>query len=148
MRATQNALICVLADGQGGQFGGGVASRLAVQSCLNLAAQIEVDALLQRATWRGITSQTDAIVEQEVDAGFTTLIGLCVTQTQICGASCGDSAALLIEAEAFDELTAAQRKNPPLGSGGAVPVTFQADNAPDSQLMLDVRWRVEICRFR
>ncbi len=132
----ENALICVLADGQGGQFGGGVAARLAVETCLNLALKREVEELLQNETWSKILCHTDEIVEADANAGFTTLIGLCVTPTRVCGASCGDSAALLIDAENLIELSENQRKNPPIGSGSATPVSFLSPRVPASQLSL------------
>ena len=130
-----NALVCVLADGQGGQFGGGVAARLAVETCLNLALNREVEELLRNETWREILHYVDEIVEADANAGFTALIGLFVTPSQICGASCGDSAALLID-EKMSELSENQRKNPPVGSGNATPVSFLSPRAPDSQVLL------------
>lgn len=131
-----DALICVLADGQGGQFGGGVAARAAVEQCLSLASSHGAGQLLERAVWRAILSRADEAVERQSDAGFTTLIGLCVTPTQICGASCGDSAALLIEGGQFVELTGLQRKNPPVGSGVAMPATFGMARSAGSTLLL------------
>lgn len=130
-----DSLICVLADGQGGQFGGGAAAQLAVRTCAKLAAEHEAAELLQNTTWREILRRVDETVEATAEAGFTTLIGLCVTPGQICGASCGDSAALLVDAENMVELSANQRKNPPLGSGRATPVAFAAPNSPDAQIL-------------
>ena len=130
------ALIGVLADGQGGQFGGGAAARVAVQRCFELALARSVAELLERQTWREILRAADEAVEADADAGFTTLIGLCATETQICGASCGDSAALLVDARQILELTAAQRKNPPVGSGAATPMSFAAPRPADSSLLL------------
>ena len=129
------ALICVLADGQGGQFGGGVAARVAVQRCFDLALAHAPAELLERQTWREITLAADQTVESQNDAGFTTLIGLCATGSQVCGASIGDSAALQIETQIV-ELTAAQRKNPPVGSGAATPITFAAPRLANSPLLL------------
>lgn len=130
------ALICVLADGQGGQFGGAMAARVAVQQCFELALARSPAELLERQTWREILHRADETVEANGDAGFTTLIGLCLTESLVCGASCGDSAALLIESESFVELTVAQRKNPPVGSGAATPMTFESKRAACSPLLL------------
>lgn len=129
-------LVGVLADGQGGQFGGGVAARLAVQNCFNRALACSPAELLERAKWREILQHADASVEAESEAGFTTLIGLCATPIQICGASCGDSAALVIDSEDCLELTAMQRKNPPVGSGGATPITFDMERPAGAPLLL------------
>ena len=130
------ALICALADGQGGQFGGGAAARLAVQNVLDLASQREVESLWQFDVWRDIFRAVDKIIERDINAGFSTLIGLCAREAEICGASCGDGAAWLIGARAFDELTSAQRKRPPLGSGAAVPTAFRRTMPAASQLLL------------
>ncbi len=129
-------LIGVLADGQGGQFGGGTAAHLATKHCLELALARSPAELLKCETWREILQVADVTVESDGAAGFTTLIGLCVTPSQVCGASCGDGAALLIESAGFIELTANQRKNPPIGSGGATPTTFDARRSPDSSLLM------------
>ena len=132
----EGALIAVLADGQGGQFGGGAAARRAVQTCFELALAHSPNELLERQTWRDILQRADAAVEADGDAGFTTLIGLCATKTQICGASCGDGAALLLAGESYVELTASQRKNPPVGAGNATPIPFAVARLANSPLLL------------
>ena len=139
----RGALIAVLADGHGGQFGGGAAARVAVQKCFELALARSPAELLERQVWREILQSADVTVEAESDAGFTTLIGLCATNAQVCGASCGDSAALLIQDEDFVELTAAQRKNPPVGSGSAMPIPFSAARLATAPLLLlsDGAWK-------
>jgi hypothetical protein len=65
-------------------------------------------------------------VAADPGAGFTTLVGLCVYRGRVVGASCGDSAALLVSGGKARELTAGQQKNPPVGSGTAVAVPFAA----------------------
>ena len=132
----KDALICILADGQGGQFGGGPAARVAVQKCLDLALNYAPAQLLERQIWREILRGADEAVEENNDAGFTTLIGLCVTPSRVCGASCGDSAALLVEADNYGELTIMQRKNPPTGSGRATPSAFDAERTPNAPLLM------------
>jgi hypothetical protein len=58
-------------------------------------------------------------------AGFTTLIGFCLTENALCGASSGDSAVALLNAgEPPRILTKHQMKNPPVGSRGAIFVPF------------------------
>ena len=61
----ENALICVLADGQGGQFGGAEAAQLALETGLQLALQRQSDDLLLNATWREILRRVDEVVEAE-----------------------------------------------------------------------------------
>jgi hypothetical protein len=68
--------------------------------------------------------QADVAVAADSGAGFTTLVGLCVYQGRVVGASSGDSAALVISGGKARELTAGQQKNPPVGSGAAVAVPF------------------------
>lgn len=128
-------LLCALADGQGGQFGGGKAARVAVEETLRKAALHSPGKLCKGATWREITRAADATVCQEENAGYTTLIGFCVTHNFLCGASCGDSALLLINRKKHSWLTENQRKNPPVGSSGAIPVAFSVALRGDWKLL-------------
>ena len=67
----------------------------------------------------------DTLVAKDSIAGFTTLIGLCVRDDRIVGASNGDSAVAIFDATRDGwELTTNQFKNPPVGSGDAPFVTF------------------------
>ena len=129
-------LVCALADGQGGQLGGATASQIAVQTCIDLAGEYAVKQLCDRKTWESIIRKADEAVSGHPDAGFTTLISLCVATDRICGASCGDSAALLIRSTRYEVLTAKQRKNPPVGSHAALPASFEAQLKPDSKLVI------------
>ena len=76
-------LICVLADGQGGQAGGAPASQTAVEKCLELASAYSAKRLLDTSTWYEILSGADEAVCENPDAGFTTLIALCVKNDRI-----------------------------------------------------------------
>lgn len=136
-------LICLLADGQGGQAGGGEAARLATSKCVELAGGYPVKALLKSESWYEIFSGVDEAVNDDPEAGYTTLIGLCVSGDKVCGAACGDSAALIVGSRSTEILTEGQRKNPPLGSGAAYPVAFTAKLDGDAQLLLmsDGVWR-------
>ncbi|VTU02160.1 protein serine threonine phosphatase : Protein serine/threonine phosphatase OS=Pedosphaera parvula (strain Ellin514) GN=Cflav_PD6463 PE=4 SV=1: SpoIIE [Gemmataceae bacterium] len=70
--------------------------------------------------------EADAIVAADPEAGFTTLVAFGVTSDAIEGVSCGDSAVLLVcGSGAVAELTQYQHKNPPVGSGEAVFVSFE-----------------------
>jgi hypothetical protein len=81
--------------------------------------------LANPATWPTLLGHADQTIDADRAAGFTTLIGLCVTDTGVYGASCGDSAALaLCGADPPRELTRHQFKNPPAGSGEASFVSF------------------------
>ncbi len=106
-------LVCV-ADGQGSRAGGGRAARLA---CDTVAASGSDD--LGRA---------DAAVAVDPEAGFTTLAAFTAFEYTVSGASCGDSAVLAVCGSGrVTELTARQSKNPPVGSGEATFVPFEAE---------------------
>ena len=149
-------LLCALADGQGGQFGGAAASQTAIRKCLESAAERPVKQLLDRSSWHEILSGADEAVSEHSDAGFTTLIGLCVSGDKICGASCGDSTALLVDNSGYTVLTEKQRKNPPIGSSASFPVAFAADFKGSTLLIMsDGVWRyvgndaiAELCRVK
>jgi serine/threonine protein phosphatase PrpC len=118
--------VCAVADGQGGQAGGGPAAQLACRAALGAALACRPEGLIEPATWSGILRQADAAVAADPGAGFTTLVGLCVYRGRVVGASSGDSAALLVSGGKAKELTAGQQKNPPVGCGAAVAVPFAA----------------------
>src|SRR5438094_669762 len=111
--------LCFVADGQGGQAGGGPAAELACRTALAVALVCRPERLIEPSTWPGILRQADAAVAADPAAGFTTLVGLCVYRGRVVGASSGDSAALLSSGDDARELTAGQQKNPPVGSGAA-----------------------------
>jgi hypothetical protein len=116
-----------LADGQGGQAGGGPAARLACRTVMENAARLPPDRLADAATWRGLLELADAAVAIAPDAGFTTLVGFCVRGNAVCGASNGDSALVAVgEADRVLNLTDHQFKNPPVGSRAALIVPFAA----------------------
>ena len=109
------ALLCCLADGQGGQVGGAAAARIAVEESMKAASSFLAKDLFDEAAWYSIVSAADEAVCEEDAAGFATLINLCVSEYQLCGASCGDSSALLLSGGREWMLTENQRKNPPVG---------------------------------
>jgi hypothetical protein len=126
--ADPNCLLCVIADGQGGQADGGPAARLACQTYLDLAAGTELYRLWTADTWARILMDVDRIVCTDSVAGFTTLIGLCVVGGRIRGASVGDSAVLLkCAGRPAQILTDKQVKHPAVGWGSAVAVGFCAE---------------------
>lgn len=130
------ALICVLADGQGGQCGGARAAQVAVEKCLELAGSYSVKRLFQSSTWYEILSGADEAVSDDPNAGYSTLVALCVADSRVCGASCGDSAALVVFKSNMEILTENQRKNPPIGSGAAFPVAFSTALKPGDKLLI------------
>ena len=128
--------LCVLADGQGGQAGGGLAAQVVCETALAAAVACRPERLILPHTWVSIVQQADMAVSADPAAGFTTLVGLCVSQSWVMGASNGDSTALLVCGEKAIELTSGQRKNLPVGSGGALAIPFSARLTPPWQLVV------------
>jgi hypothetical protein len=113
-----------LADGQGGRAGGAKAAQLACRTVLDVAAALPLRQLADQAAWPGVLRRADEAVSANPEAGFTTLIGLCVLGDQLVGASSGDSAVLAMSDGVAAEMTRLQVKNPSIGSGAAVCVPF------------------------
>jgi serine/threonine protein phosphatase PrpC len=118
--------LCFVADGQGGQAGGGPAAQLACRSALAAAVACRPERLSDERAWSGILQEVDQSVRDDRSAGLTTLVALGLVRDRVVGASSGDSAALLVCGERAVELTARQCKNPPIGSGAAEAVPFAA----------------------
>lgn len=119
-------IICALADGQGGQQGGAAAAKCAVSTCLTKTQSFSPQDLLNTFTWVKIGEYVDQTVANTQEAGFTTFIGMCVTNSFVVGASSGDSSVALLIDEKFIILTEGQYKNPPIGSSGARLTPFSA----------------------
>jgi hypothetical protein len=118
-------LLCAVADGQGGQPGGGPAARLACSATIEAASRARPADLLRPETWADLLGEADRAVARDDAAGYTTLVALCVQGDALCGASSGDSGAAVVSAgQAGVILTARQVKNPPGGSGAALFVPF------------------------
>lgn len=148
-------LVCALSDGQGGQPGGALAARVAVDSCLNNARACTLGKLLNPFTWKAVGEAVDRHVAQESDAGYATFIGLAVSPAFVAGASCGDSAAALLLGDEFFRLTERQHKNPPIGSSAArlTPFSARLDGSWKVVMMSDGVWKyagweavIERCR--
>jgi serine/threonine protein phosphatase PrpC len=115
-----------LADGQGGRAGGARAAHLACRVALETAAP-----------WEDALACADAAVSADPLAGFTTLVALEIESDCVRGASCGDSAAVAVWGSGLIRLlTAAQHKNPPVGSGEAAFVPFELELAHPWKLLL------------
>ena len=122
------SFLCVVADGQGGRAGGEAAAQLACRALLTAAGGYSATDLLRPSRWSGILHTVDQAVFTDPSAGLTTVVAFYLTGDHVCGASCGDSAAVLLQAtKPAEVLTARQVKNPPLGSGDASFVAFAAE---------------------
>jgi hypothetical protein len=124
--ADKTCWFCTLADGQGGRSGGARAAQIACRAVMDKAATLLPSDLTQPSTWVGIVGLVDRAVAADPNAGYTTLVTLCVISGSLYGASSGDSSVLLVEGRDCRELTRAQVKNPPVGSGHAIATPFAA----------------------
>ena len=137
------AWVCFVADGQGGQPGGGRAAEWACQTAASVVVRHPPERLDDPRLWTSLFREVDDAVRIDPLAGFTTFVGLGVIGGRIAGVSSGDSAALLVTGAGTVDLTARQHKNPPVGSGVASPVTFAATPSPPWRLlvMTDGVWK-------
>jgi hypothetical protein len=79
------------------------------------------------SSWARILGSADEAVCSDPWAGFTTLLGFCIAGGHLLGASCGDSAVLVVTAgDQPREVTASQPKYPAVGSGEARFAPFGA----------------------
>ena len=112
--------LCCLGDGQGGRAGGAQASQLACRAAMDAALQESPRRLASPLAWAELLHGADEAVRDAREAGFTTLLGFCITKGYLAGASCGDSAVLVATSgQRPSVVTAGQAKNPPVGSGTA-----------------------------
>lgn len=133
LRPSEGGWLAALADGQGGRSGGRRAAQLAC----------EVVATSQNSFHERV-SEADSAVAADTDAGFTTLVALHFTESRVEGASCGDSAAVVVCGDAAPKvLTSRQFKNPPVGSGEAtfVPFAMELTSPWRVLLMSDGVWK-------
>jgi serine/threonine protein phosphatase PrpC len=81
--------------------------------------------LARPSSWPSILRGVDLAVRDSAEAGFTTLVAACIAPSMVCGASSGDSAAIVLTGgNVHHRLTGNQIKNPPVGSGLAEFVPF------------------------
>src|SRR5262249_24078844 len=113
--AGQSCWIGALADGQGGQAGGGEAARLACRGLIETVLTRPVRSAAIASTWVNAVRLADERVCADPIAGYTTLIGFAVAGGHVIGAANGDSALWVAgAAERILDLTARQAKNPPV----------------------------------
>ncbi len=112
--------VCCLGDGQGGRAGGSQASQVACRTAIDAALRESPGRLASPLVWAELLHGADKAVCEAPEAGFTTLVGFCITKGYLAGASCGDSAVLVAtNGQRPRVVTAGQSKNPPVGSGEA-----------------------------
>jgi hypothetical protein len=95
-----------VADRQGGRAGGEQAARLACQAGADGALGLPPATLARPKTWIDVLQKADKTVNRDPEAGFTTLIGFCLTSDRLTGAPYWRARALAVHALydiAFDE---------------------------------------------
>lgn len=135
--ASHDSYLCFLADGQGGRSHGAEASRKACEAAWELASGLSVEHLREGLRWVSILQQVDAQVGST--GGYTTLIALIVGPGFAVGASSGDSKIYYAKSGPVTDLTewtSQQRKNPPVGSGGADFVPFEFENLTGGRVLI------------
>ena len=133
LHAALGSLVLAVADGVGGQSGGGEAAQLAIET-----VEMEGAGLVRRNSqvWRGLLKALDDALAAHPDAGQTTLVALCLMPQKLIGASVGSSEAWWITADGHFDLTEAQKRKPTLGTGAAEPVPFELKLSGPGTLLL------------
>ncbi|SRR5258707_20125 len=123
-------VLCV-ADGAGGLSGGREAAIMAVEFVRrNVSLVTNTESCVQ------LLCRMDAAIAQDSAAGETTCVLVVVTQTEMIGASVGDSGAWLItENGVLLDLTQGQQRKPFIGSSAAWPVPFVHPNQAGTLLL-------------
>jgi serine/threonine protein phosphatase PrpC len=116
-------VIVVLADGAGGIRGGVAASRVLVDG-VRSAVHGGSFAAEDVHAWADLFQATDRVLAAN-HAGETSGLLLALGARGIAGVSAGDSEAWVVTATQVDDLTLAQHTKTRLGTGRAVPVTFE-----------------------
>jgi serine/threonine protein phosphatase PrpC len=117
------ALIVVIADGAGGIRGGAAASRFLVDRVRSAITASSV-AVEDVGGWRELFQSSDHDLAAN-HAGETSGVLVVLGPNGLIGVSAGDSEAWVVTSARVDDLTTGQHTKTRLGTGRAVPVTFQ-----------------------
>lgn len=112
--------VILIADGAGGQGGGGIAADCSVEF-LRVACAKQG---LSPETCSQLLSALDSELSAHRTAGESTAVMIVIGHDMMFGASVGDSEAWLVEDGKTAVLTESQYRKPLLGSGAAIPVEF------------------------
>jgi|HubBroStandDraft_1064217.scaffolds.fasta_scaffold03330_3 PPM family protein phosphatase len=118
-----DSLVLALADGAGGIRGGAMASR-ALLTAVRSAVQDPAATMSDARYWADLLRTTDTALAKH-SGGETTGVVVVLGATKLIGASAGDSEAWVVHSKRVDDLTVGQDTQRRLGSGRAVPTTFE-----------------------
>jgi serine/threonine protein phosphatase PrpC len=124
-------LILVIADGAGGMSGGAEAAEFVVR---RVKEAVKSDAL-KIEELREFLVSTDQHMAAAQTFGETTCVIAALSNKKIVGASVGDSEAWLVSQTGIEKLTTQQRRKPFLGSGSAMPVSFEREQLSETLLI-------------
>jgi serine/threonine protein phosphatase PrpC len=123
VRAGQDELIVVVADGVGGRSGGAAAAEAVVELARSVGAR--TTPWPNADEWCEILTKLDKTLAGTRGVGETTAVVVTVGRGRVEGASIGDSGAWL-SGDRFVDLTRGQQRKPYVGSGQSLPVPFAA----------------------
>lgn len=112
----------ILADGVGGQGGGGVAAQYLVDF---VSQNVSKNNLHQPFFLQNLLGAADHMINNHAKAGKTTAIVIAVEDNEVYGSSAGDSEAYILENNCLTSLTDGQDLNGFIGSGHAAPISFK-----------------------
>lgn len=124
-------LVLVVADGAGGLSGGKQAAVVAVD-----LVRKEANGLRDSTSCVMLLQRMDQVVADDKAAGETTCALAVVTESDVYGASVGDSGVWIINENGFTNLTARQSRKPFIGSGVACPILFDYSRTGKESLLL------------
>jgi serine/threonine protein phosphatase PrpC len=118
------AVVIVVADGSGGRSGGAEAADIVLKTVRAAANSL---AVADAVACVRLLVEMDRAIDRDQAAGETTAVIAIVREKEkeIVGASAGDSEAWVMSTAGYERLTHGQVRKPLLGSGVAVPVSFQ-----------------------
>ncbi len=119
--------ILVVADGAGGMSGGAEAAEMVLRMLRNKLTPSAI--AINKHFWGKTLKEIDISLERDRNAGEAAAVVVCVSPAGLAGASVGDSGALLVTQNACTDLTSKQRRKPLLGSGMAIPVSFDCQRS-------------------
>ncbi len=124
-----DGLVVAVADGVGGMGAGARAASLVIGR-VGTIVQRAVDVPDGGRRVARLLAELDPDIEADLDAGEATAVVVAIGRLDITGASSGDSSAWFVTADRVDDLTEYQHRKRRIGSGLALPVTFERPLQP------------------